>query len=359
MDGLNPQHMWEMLTDLSENDPEQYAKFMKETMASAAPPSAATPEPGYVVKLRTPAGCPPFLVNVCAHPRIEPVAADGTVPLAVGLPRSCEFERERANVVDVVVHAGVTARAAADAGFRAELTQLARQCVAEVLGEGDRLPSPLLPGCRELRVASKYVGAIVPFADARGPPPSAPPPAAQRPPGGKVGGGGDLPASLIEQLSALGGPQSPGTRSCSSRVGPVPPTRAAAAADGDGDGDGDGDRATIRLPGGASAPTGGGGSSGGNRAPLVQEVSSGAAEPATPEHEASRGADGALTLRVALPAVRAASELDVQVGDGAFVLSVEGVYRLRVALPDGRHDADVACKFDKKKRVLTVRLEPT
>ena len=134
MDGLNPQHMWDMLTDLSENDPEQYAKFLKETMASAAPPSAARPEPGYVVKLRTPAGCPPFLVNVCAHPRIEPVAADGTVPLAVGLPRSCEFERERANVVDVVVHAGVTARAAADAGFRAELTQLARQCVAEVLG---------------------------------------------------------------------------------------------------------------------------------------------------------------------------------------------------------------------------------
>ena len=54
MDGLNPQHMWDMLTDLSENDPEQYAKFMKETMASAAPPSAARPEPGYVVKLRTP-----------------------------------------------------------------------------------------------------------------------------------------------------------------------------------------------------------------------------------------------------------------------------------------------------------------
>ena len=35
MDGLNPQHMWEMLTDLSENDPEQYAKFMKETMTTS------------------------------------------------------------------------------------------------------------------------------------------------------------------------------------------------------------------------------------------------------------------------------------------------------------------------------------
>ena len=151
-----------------------------------------------------------------------------------------------------------------------------------------------------------------------------------------MGSGGDPPTSLLEQLSALGGLQSPGAQLLVAGR-PVPPTRAAAAADGDGDGDGDGDRATIRLPGGASAPTGGGGS-GGNRAPLVQEVSSGAAEPATPEHEASREADGALTLRVALPAVRAASELDVQVGDGAFVLSRASTGC--AALPDGRHDAE-------------------
>ena len=91
----------------------------------------------------------------------------------------------------------------------------------------------------------------------------------------------------------------------------------------------------------------------GPRRPLVQEVGSQPAESVTPEHELTT-AEGTMTLRVKLPRVAAASELELEVGDAAISLSAEGLYRLQLALPAVGMSAEAGSKFDKKRRVLTV-----
>ena len=59
---------------------------------------------------------------------------------------------------------------------------------------------------------------------------------------------------------------------------------------------------------------------------------------------------------VRLPRVAAVAELDVEIGDRAFSLRSVGVYALRLALPaQVRSDAS-RCKFDKKRRLLTVTM---
>ena len=89
--------------------------------------------------------------------------------------------------------------------------------------------------------------------------------------------------------------------------------------------------------------------------PLVQELSSSEATPAEPTHELQIGAD-VLTLRVELPRLRTAAELEVDVGPRKLSLFAEGVYRLQLPLPQAI-DADGArCRFDKKHRRLTITM---
>ena len=74
-----------------------------------------------------------------------------------------------------------------------------------------------------------------------------------------------------------------------------------------------------------------------------------------PVHELT-DSDGSLTLRVQLPRLQAAADLDVQVGEASLSLCVEGLYRLQLELPKAVLKDAARCKFDKKKRALTVRM---
>ena len=51
-----------------------------------------------------------------------------------------------------------------------------------------------------------------------------------------------------------------------------------------------------------------------------------------------------------------AAELEVDVGTHRLELAAEGVYRLEVPLPQPVDEARARCRFDKKKRTLTVTM---
>ena len=95
--------------------------------------------------------------------------------------------------------------------------------------------------------------------------------------------------------------------------------------------------------------------------PLVMELSSEAAVEEEPSYELTGGngdGDGApLKLVVQLPRVAAVGDLDVEMGERAISLRAEGLYKLRLdPLPRPIARDDAKCKFDKKKRVLTVTM---
>ena len=64
----------------------------------------------------------------------------------------------------------------------------------------------------------------------------------------------------------------------------------------------------------------------------------------------------AQVLRVELPRLASAAELDAQVGERAVTLLAEGLYRLELALPSAVLSDDARCRFDRKRRVLTVTM---
>jgi len=89
--------------------------------------------------------------------------------------------------------------------------------------------------------------------------------------------------------------------------------------------------------------------------PLVEEVSSQAAVEETPEHEL-RLENDRLVLQVRVPRVYVVDDLDVQIGDRTVGLRAEGLYTLTLELPQPIRSEAARCKFDKKKRVLTVTM---
>lgn len=108
---------------------------------------------------------------------------------------------------------------------------------------------------------------------------------------------------------------------------------------------------SVRSGGG----NGSGGGGGGARRPLVQELSSSAAVEEVPEHELSVEA-AALTLVIKVPRVATVADLDVEIGERQLTLRAEGLYTLDVPLPQPVRSDDAYCKFDRKKRVLTVTM---
>ena len=75
----------------------------------------------------------------------------------------------------------------------------------------------------------------------------------------------------------------------------------------------------------------------------------------TPEHEL-RLEDDRLVLQVRVPRVYVVDDLDVQIGDRTVGLRAEGLYTLTLELPQPIRSEAARCKFDKKKRVLTVTM---
>ena len=108
----------------------------------------------------------------------------------------------------------------------------------------------------------------------------------------------------------------------------------------------------LRLPGSstAAAPTN---ASKGTARRLIEEIGSVEASHEQPEHELL-SSDASLTLRCRLPRVRAASELDLQVGERTLSLVAEGIYQLRLDLPAAVCCDEIKSRFTKKGHVLTV-----
>ena len=81
----------------------------------------------------------------------------------------------------------------------------------------------------------------------------------------------------------------------------------------------------------------------------------------TPEHELDgSAADGWLRLSVQLPRIAAVGEIDIELGDTAVNLTTaEGLYELRLPLPTPVDSDAAKCKWDKKRRVLTVTMPTT
>ena len=370
----NAEHLWQFLNELSENDPGEYDAFLKRQMQAAGGGArqALVPKPGFCVQLRQGPSRALVLVNVCAHDRMAPPSAspDGSIPIAVGVPRALVHGGKPAHSSDVIVNTEVVAKAETDAAYREELAALATQCVNEVLGERSLLPGRIHPGYRVVPVGElRYAGEPASFVDARDD--------AKRGETGGADGATDaaaaaaaaaagLPggAAMLQQLASLGGLGGGGLGGGGARA-QRPPAAAEAETVGED---------TLRLPGGASVPRAKSSDApAAPRGPLVQELgpvetrpepapaatpAAAAGTPETPEHELRPADGGGLTLRVLVPRVAAASELDVSVGERAVELSAEGVYKLRVPLPHAVADADARCRFDKKRRALTITLPP-
>ena len=88
---------------------------------------------------------------------------------------------------------------------------------------------------------------------------------------------------------------------------------------------------------------------------LVEEVSSCENVEETPDHELI-AEDAALRLLVRVPRVGAVADLDVSIGEDAFSLMAEGLYALKLTLPQRVRADDARCKWDKRKRTLTVTM---
>ncbi len=303
--------MWQFLDELASTDPAAYHKYLREQMANAthAQPQttthASTPRAAFVIKM-TLSDKTILHVNVAAHEKIKPPEAtpDGSVPIAVGRPRRVHTNEHAGLVADVVVAPSVTHKAMADESFRHEVAALAASCVREVYRER-RLPS-VAPGYR-LLPSPAYVGEPVPFADARADPPA---PAAE------------------SSRSAAAEPPLIVTRP---NATPAPSTLD-----------------ELKLPGAR-----GDGKPSSSAPPLVQELASSAAQADEPEYVLETR-EGAVHLLVRLPRIAAASDVQVEVGQGALSLHAEGVYRLRVSLPSGARCDDACCRFLRKRRELSV-----
>ncbi|KAL1528702.1 hypothetical protein AB1Y20_010036 [Prymnesium parvum] len=351
-------HLWEFLDEMHERDPEEYAQFLQRQIkggASGAPQSKVDeiPAASFCVRMRLRSQAPLY-VNVCAHSRIESPSKmpDGSVPIAVGVPRPAALPEGAGLAVDVVVNTDVTRHAEKSAHYREEVAALAAQCVKEVLTEskplavasghakgslveareGARLPEPLAPGYRIIS-SVKYAGQPQPFVDARQP---------QRRTE-REGSASDEMATIERLVSSMAGG---GTRGAAAmpRGAPSPADRALARDERGGHGGLE--SAGLCLPGDSGAT---------EKKVLVEEIGSQPAERVSPDHELQVG-DEVLKLIVKMPRVATAAEVDLDLGASSIVLNVEGLYYLKLELPVPISTADSGCKFDKKRRILTVNM---
>lgn len=305
--------MWQWLDELASSDPAAYDTYMRQQMHAAAKHATrphtratATHQPAFAIKM-TCHDSTLLHVNVAAHDKIKPQEAtpDGSVPIAVGRPRRVHADEHAGLVADVVVAPSVAHKAMADESFKHEVAALAASCVREVYRER-KLPS-VAPGYR-LLPSPAYVGELVPFADARADPPAAPAAEPSR-------GAAAEPPSIVTRSDATPAPSTLGE---------------------------------LKLPGAR-----GDGKPSSSAPPLVQELASRAAQADEPEYVLETR-DGAVHLLVRLPRIAAASDVQVEVGQGVLSLHAEGVYRLRVSLPSGARCDDARCRFLRKRRELSV-----
>jgi len=63
-----------------------------------------------------------------------------------------------------------------------------------------------------------------------------------------------------------------------------------------------------------------------------------------------------VTVLVELPLVQKSSEIDAYVSDGVLEVEVENVYSLKVPLPCAIVDEELACRFKKKEKKLTITI---
>lgn len=416
----NAAHMWEFLDELSRSDPAEYQRFLAEQLAANSGPMPRMPDAAFCVRATTGTMRTPLWVNVCSHPTMKAPSStpDGSVPIAVGVPRPAAVAAEKGSACDVVVACEVTDRALSDAGFREEVAALAMECVKDVLTTKRKLPGGerIQPGYRTLpHSRTAYAGELIAFVDARAD--EAPPMGSSEATAAAAGAaaaasGAALPAGFDDMLkqfagmagvdggmgpdfaalagmmggavgggaSGAGGGRAPGQtrakpnepcpcasgkkfKQCCGRAGGVLGARAvAAAAAGHVEPAEDEDAlGELRLPGTGTAPTpakAGGGAGGGGveaRRPLVEVVAETVAVAAVPSHSLVE-AEGALVLRVEVPLLESAAELDVQLGDSDVALVAEGVYELRLRLPKQVNSDQAKCKFEKKKKRLTVTM---
>jgi HSP20 family molecular chaperone IbpA len=391
MQGANT--LWKMMDEMAANDPEAYEKFLKQQMVAAGVAGGVaevkkpeTPLAAFCVRLRLEGGMAIF-ANVCHHTRIQAPSAvkDGTIPIAVGIPREVMHKTTKGFALDLVVHVEVTRRCEVDPSFREEIAALVSECVRDAVGRHRLLPGKLiLPGFRALPASdARYVGTPQPFVDAAGPPKA---PASGS--GSAEGSGlGSMPAFVQQMIGGMGakGGGAGGSKAVSggAKAGTSGARPGVATSSTRATHEADETSELIRglkLPGGRDGPSPAGTSASASsaadgmsvaalstqmpppgappappRKPLVQELSSSEAVEETPEHELLAEED-ALTLVVRVPRVTVVSDLDVEIGEALVCVRAEGVYALELPLPKTIRSDDAKCKFDKKKRVLTIAM---
>lgn len=414
----NAQHMWEFLDELAQSDPDEYQKFLAEQLSAAgATAKPRLPHPGFCVRAATGPQRTPLWINVCSHPSMKGPSStpDGSVPVAVSLPRPLTLGKERGHACDVVVASEVTGRALLEESFREEVASLAMECTKDILTSCQKLPAGerIQPGYRTLpHNSTPYAGKVVAFVDARAEdaPMNSDEAAAAAAGAAAAAAGAGLPLGfddVLKQFAGLAGGDSPmgdiaalaaevingGTggeagKAGSRRVNPNSPCpcgsgakfkkccgaagdkgvlgakAVAAAAAGlekfEDEEDGFGE---LRLPTAGTAPKSSNvGSSrrsssaaGETQRPLVEVVASSEAESVKPKHTLEE-VGASLVLRVEVPLLASAADLDVQLGDTQVSLSAEGMYELQLPLPKAVKSAEAVCKFEKRKRRLVVTM---
>ncbi|XP_021514314.1 PIH1 domain-containing protein 2 [Meriones unguiculatus] len=160
---------WNMLDDLSENDPERYKNFIQQELKDGKQ-FCVDPEPQLCLQTKILKPKEKILfINLCQWKRIPaPQSATHPVPLNVGSPEDFSEASGAYTVIDVAYNPGVLQAAEKDQRIKDQLIKMAMHCIEErfqfILAQSYRVTSFGIKGSIQ-RMKEKLMGTKSSFTD--------------------------------------------------------------------------------------------------------------------------------------------------------------------------------------------------
>lgn len=324
------QHIWSMLDDMADQDPESYSRFI-EKQTKEYKELNAPPQPHMCV--RTQVQRTPLYVNLMSWQRVpKPKSPQDNIPLFAA-PLDNIVDKKTGETVstiaiatnpEVLAEYGVEAK---DAEERKDFINLNLDYVQHLCGQSVDRNFTLLPRSIEfkgdLEKAQKYFKDSLKKAMKKDKAEKE----AEEDPIPDI----DLPDSMLSKLAGI---SSSGTRKDQPNV-----SSHKISSD-----------SPIILPDtkNEKKPA--------MKKNLIQELHSEEARLRRPEYALEKSSDDCLALRVELPGVTSVSQCELDISEDDVKLYVEGKYELTVHLPSRIDDSDASAKFSKKQSLLTLRM---
>ncbi|EDV25634.1 uncharacterized protein TRIADDRAFT_23555 [Trichoplax adhaerens] len=132
------QHVWTMLDEMAENNPDGYRRFMEKQMKDAKQ-HIKSPEPAFSIKVNT-LDRRVLYINICGWVRIpEPQSDSHPVPIKAGIVHKFETKKQQFHYIDVAVNDNVIKNSLRDKQFKEELILLAMSYINDST-EWDLMP---------------------------------------------------------------------------------------------------------------------------------------------------------------------------------------------------------------------------